>query len=524
MKAVQAAEAEAAKAAQALAAARKQLAPVDGPLAAKRKQLAETEQRLAEAERREQSLTQRYAKLKPEVEKLRTEYVAARRAADRALIAAGKLVSFAESVAPIFVKRCLACHNARTAKGRLNLETFASLMAGGESGVVIEPGDPDASVLVAMVEDGSMPKDADPLTPEQIAVIRKWVATGARLDAGIDPHAKLFDIAPKEPQPLPPETYPVAVPITALAFSPDGKWLAASGYHEVILWDAQSGRRVRRITNVAERVHGIAFSPDGSLLGVAAGTPGQMGELKLFASADGKLVADLVTTADSMLAVAFDAKGERVACAGADRSVFVFDVAQKRRVLEIQDHADWVMGVAWSPDGKKLVTAARDKTCKVFDAASGEALVTFNGHTDAVYAAAFAPDGKSVVSAGRDKQLRVWKPSDGKQIRAIGGFGGEIFMLAVSPDGHVFSACEDKNVREHEIGSGKALRTYTGHSDWVFSVAVHAASKRVAAGGINGEVVVWDTSNGKVVLRFVAAPGLNRLEGESGQAKEQKPR
>lgn len=520
--AAQTAEKELKAARQAAQKAQAQLAQVEQAIAAKRAQLEKAEEQLALLGQKQAALKQRVEQLRPEVEKLRAEFLAARRAADRALIAAGKLVSFAESVAPILVKRCLACHNARTAKGRLNLETFAALMAGGESGAVVEPGDPDASVLVAMVEDGSMPKDADPLTPEQIAIIRKWVATGARLDVGIDPHAKLFNIAPKEPQPAPPDVYPVPVAVTALAFSPDGKWLASSGYHEVILWDAQSGRRVRRITNIAERVHAVAFSPDGKMLAVAAGTPGQMGELKLFNPHDGTLLADLVTTADSMLAAAFDGAGERVACAGADRSVFVFDVAQKRKLLEIQDHADWVMAVAWSPDGKKLVTAARDKTCKVFDATSGEALVTFNGHTDAVYAAAFAFDGKSVVSAGRDKQLRVWDPANGKQIRAIGGFGGEVFMLAISPDSHVFSACEDKQVREHEIGSGKAVRSYTGHKDWVFSVAVHPGSKRLAGGGIDGEIVIWNTADGKVVLRFVAAPGLNALERSDEQPKERK--
>ena len=98
---------------------------------------------------------------------------------EHVLTEAGKFVSFSDTIAPILAKRCLACHNARTAKGRLNLETYAALMKGGESGEVVDPGEGDFSSLFAMVEDGSMPEGADPLTKEQIASIKKWIDTGA---------------------------------------------------------------------------------------------------------------------------------------------------------------------------------------------------------------------------------------------------------------------------------------------------------------------------------------------------------
>ena len=55
-------------------------------------------------------------------------------AAEKSLIALGKLESFSQKVGPILAKRCLACHDAKTAKGRFSIETFASLMRGGESG------------------------------------------------------------------------------------------------------------------------------------------------------------------------------------------------------------------------------------------------------------------------------------------------------------------------------------------------------------------------------------------------------
>ncbi|HAB10782.1 MAG TPA: hypothetical protein DCE47_03720, partial [Planctomycetaceae bacterium] len=226
--------------------------------------------------------------------------VTASKAYESVLIATNKMVSFSDSIAPIFAQRCVACHNARTAKGRLNLDSFAATLKGGESGLSFESGKADASTLVALIEDGSMPKDADPLTADQIKLIKKWINTGAGLNAGVGVNDPLIAIVPKRPQPMPPKAYRVPVPVTAVAFSPDGKQLASSGYHEVILWNPADGKMVRRITNVAERVYDITYSADGKQMAVAAGTPGQIGEIKLFSTADGSLQGDLVRTGDSV--------------------------------------------------------------------------------------------------------------------------------------------------------------------------------------------------------------------------------
>jgi Planctomycete cytochrome C/WD domain, G-beta repeat len=461
-----------------------------------------------------------------ELARLSAEVLSKQKAIEAILIRQGNLVSFSEKIAPILARRCLACHNARTAKGRLNLETFASILKGGESGAEITKGKADDSNLYGLVSDGSMPKDADPLTKDEIALIKKWIDTGAQLNAGVSASAQLASIVPKLPQPAPPRSYRVAIPVTAVAFSPDGKVLASSGYHEVILWNPQDGKILRRIANVAERVYDIDFSPDGKTLAVAAGTPGQVGEAKRFNVADGRLLADYFTTNDSVFAVAFSPNGKRLATAGADRGIRVFDVATKKQLVLIEDHADWVMGIAWSPDGTKLASASRDKTSKVFDVTErkidptavalgttspnvlkGESLATFNSHGQPVFDVAFSPDGKSVITSGADKQVRVWNPANAKQIRAIGGFGDQVFRIAVTKDGEVASSSADKTARLHKLANGKAVRTFGGHGDWVYSVAINPATKRLATGTYDGEIHIFNTADGKLVKRFIAAPG-----------------
>jgi DNA-binding beta-propeller fold protein YncE len=438
---------------------------------------------------------------------LSKEAVAKQVELETTLVDSGRLVSFAKQVAPIFSQRCLACHNARTAKGRLNMETFANLMKGGENGVSVIAAKPGDSLLQIMIEDHSMPKDADPLTPEQIAVVKKWIDTGARLDAGIAAAATLITIIPKPTQPAPPESYRVPVPVMAVAFSPDGNLLATSGYREVLLWNPADGQLVRRVSNLAERPHDIEFTADGKTLAVAAGTPGQMGEVKFFNVETGVLIADLFTTDDEVFAVAFSPDGTRLAAAAADRSIRLFDVASRQQQKMIEDHADWVMDIAWSPDGKKVATASRDKTSKVFDSTTGESQSTFNGHGQPVFGVGFLPDGNSVATSGRDNRIRVWAVADAKQAREI-GFGGEVFRIQTTPDGMSFAGSADKFARQHNLTNGQQVKQFGPHNDWVYSVAYHAGSKRVASGSHDGEVRIWNAEDGKELVKFIAAPGF----------------
>jgi WD40 repeat protein len=312
---------------------------------------------------------------------------------------------------------------------------------------------------------------------------------------------------PKLPQPSAPEKYHVAIPVTAVAINPDGSLVASSGYHEVLIWNAQNGELIRRISNVAERTYGLQFSPDGKLLAVAAGTPGEYGEMKLFDPSNGQLVQDPLSSSDSVYCVAFSLDGTRVATGGADRSIRIFGVADGKQERLIEDHADWVMGIAWSPDGKKLASAGRDKTSKVFDALTGESQVTFSAHADAVFGVQFSPDGNQIITSGRDKQIRVWGSTDAKEAKVIGGFGNEVYGLQLTPDGRLFSASADMTAREHKL-DGTEVRKFSGHADWVYSLSFNAAGNKLVTGSWDGELRLWNAADGQMLLKFVAAPGL----------------
>lgn len=457
-------------------------------------------------------------KLNAEMQIVSNETLIAKRQAEAALEPLGRFVSFSRHVAPILAERCIACHNTRSPGGRLNLDSFAAMSKGGESGAAFAAHKSAESLLLTMIEDGSMPKDADPLKPEEISIVKHWINVGAPLDAGIALNADLFDVMPERSQPLPPNEYRVAIPVTAVAFNADGSQLASSGYREVLVWNTADGSLVRRISNVAERIYDLEFSADGSSLAVAAGTPGQLGELKLFSAADGTLIRTLVRSRDAMFALSFSPNGQQLACAGADRSIYVVNVATGEETTHIEDHADWVMDVNWSPDGARLVSSSRDKTCKIFDAATGNPVITFPGHGEPTYSAAFLADSKTVVSGGGDKRLRIWNSADAKEVRAIGGFGGDIFRVQILPGDMILSASGDKAVHHNKAADGAEVRKLTGHNDWVYTLSAHAGRKLIASGSYDGEIRLWNSEDGTMTTSFIAIPkGLQAVAATTAQ-------
>jgi mono/diheme cytochrome c family protein len=97
-----------------------------------------------------------------------------------------KDLTYAKDIKPIFEKSCFKCHGEEKQKGKLRLDSVAAVKKGGEDGEVITAGQSAKSPLVHAVarldEDSAMPPDGkgDPLTKEQIGLIRAWIDQGAK--------------------------------------------------------------------------------------------------------------------------------------------------------------------------------------------------------------------------------------------------------------------------------------------------------------------------------------------------------
>jgi WD40 repeat protein len=447
-----------------------------------------------------------------------------------------KPVSFINDVAPILKENCFACHDAKKRKGKLDMTSYENFRKGGDKEDPVEPGKPDESQIIDRITDKGAsrmpPKESgEPLPQAKIDIITRWIKEGAKLDAEISPKADLVrELRSRWQPPAPLTTYKIPEKVTALIFTPDNQKLVVGGHHELTVWDINQAKLEKRIATRSERTYALAWLPDNTLV-VAGGRPGQEGDVRVYninagtpkivngvAMIDGVgdktvMVKQLLEADDTVLCLAVSNDGKKLASGGCDRMVHIWDisggVAAAKEEQAIENHADWVMGVAFTPDGTRLLTASRDKTAKIWDLKAKESLMTFPDHQNNVYGVAIKPDGKMGFSVGEDNQLRRWNATaDGKAVAPTGAHGKAAFKVIYHPKQALLATCgADNTVRIWNADTLAAVKTLSGHTDWVYTVAFSPDGSLIASGSWNGEIKVWKVADGALVKSFTGSPG-----------------
>jgi hypothetical protein len=305
--------------------------------------------------------------------------------------------------------------------------------------------------------------------------------------------------APSHPQPA----------VTALAYSPDGKLLAAGVRGEVHLLDAASGDMLRTLEGQGPKVTAVAFRKDGQLLAVASGIPGKSGEVRLYAVNRWEKPPLRITGHQDLLhALAFSPDGKFLATCGYDRLVKLWDVASGKLVRELNDHSDAVYGVAFHPQGHLLATCAADRAVKVWEVASGKRLYSLGEATDWLYTLAWSPDGKHLAAAGVDKSIRVWEATaaQGRLVQAAFAHEKPVLQLAYSADGKtLYSLGEDRRLKAWDAARLTEKQVYAPQSEIIHAFALRPDQAHVALGRFDGKALVLDLTTGKTVAEPLPA-------------------
>jgi mono/diheme cytochrome c family protein/DNA-binding beta-propeller fold protein YncE len=435
-------------------------------------------------------------------------------------------VSYSKQILPIFREHCQGCHQPAMAKGEYVMTRFESLGKGGESGdAAIVPGKPDESYLVAQImPDGgaaAMPKDKPPLSDAQVGLVKKWIAEGAKDDS-------LAASKPAIDAEHPPkyETPPV---ITALDYSPDGKLLAVSGYHEVLLHDPvklQAGEAslVRRLVGLSERIESVRFSPDGAKLAVTGGQPGRMGEVQIWNVADGKLDLSLPVTYDTVYGASWSPDGKIVGFGCADNTIRAIEAASGKQVLFNGAHSDWVLGTTFSTKGTHLITVSRDMTMKLIEVSTQRFVDNLTSITPGALKGGLCvvechPTKDELLCAGSDGEPKLYKMDRDKArqigddfnlIRKYAALPGRVYAARFSRDGTRIAAGSSLDgtgeVRIYDTANAQVVAKNTEQGGGVYALAFAPDGKQVATGGFDGAVRLLDVTNGKEVAKVVPVP------------------
>ena len=352
-----------------------------------------------------------------------------------------------------------------------------------------------------------------------------------------------------------------------VGFSPDGKRLAtADGVGRVRIWELGTPRLVRTI-EATQPVCGVAWSPDGTLVG--AGQYGAYNFSSFAARVWDVRTGRLVFRTKGLEAGAvlrFSRDGRYLVTPTSSGTAEIWEIASQRLVATLAGHSGQVVAVAYSPDDRLVATGATDGTARVWSARSGKQILVLRGHNATVHAIQFTPDSRKLVTAGEDGTARVWNitPEGNRDGLTLAAHAGGVVSVTYSPDGRrllTVGACDGKtkiwnarsgslkssagthrqqmcteqatgqrlpkavaatspdarvaaqvspngsSVQLFDSTSGTLIRTLPVGHQGVQAIAFDASGKRIATGNWDGSTTVWDAASGRSLQTFTGHSG-----------------
>jgi WD40 repeat protein len=221
----------------------------------------------------------------------------------------------------------------------------------------------------------------------------------------------------------------------------------------------------------------------------------------------------------AILSIALSPNGGKIASGSQDGTVKIWDTKTGQELHSIRAHENNVRSVAFSPDGQCFASASWDGTVKLWDAQTGGNRLTLQGHHDVVHCVAFSPDGKYLASAGgavQPGEVKVWNVTTGQAVHTLThilrgpntfpGHETQVWCVAFSPDGQrLASGGFDRRICLWDVQTGQMQLTISGHKRTVFGVAFSPDGRLLASCGGeptlrgDGELKLWNGVTGQEI-------------------------
>jgi WD40 repeat protein/tRNA A-37 threonylcarbamoyl transferase component Bud32 len=297
--------------------------------------------------------------------------------------------------------------------------------------------------------------------------------------------------------------------IFSVVFSPNGCLLASAGADKTVkLWDAKTGSPVLTMSGHAGKVRSVAFSPDGKR--IISGSEDKT--FKIWDVSIGKCIRTSEKQVSGIASVAYSPDGRWLASgsmSAIDRQgdlrptdIKIWDASSGAEIWKFEGQLDAVASVAFSPDSRRLAAAGPDQTVMVWNVDTGRKTVTMRGHSSKIQGVSFSPDqeGRHLASASIDGTIRVWDSVTGKELLILGGHNSGVAALAFSRDGwRLASGSFDATVKLWDASLGQEMISYRASRNAFTAVAISPDARFFASSGPDGTVWIRDTATSKRV-------------------------
>jgi WD40 repeat protein len=313
---------------------------------------------------------------------------------------------------------------------------------------------------------------------------------GKTLAAGGDHTLRLWNVATGKAVPSPGDGH--QGPVRALVYLADGKTLATAGDdHTLRHWDAATGREVHRFPGMGSVVFEPSLGGASKILALPAGN-----EVRLCEPATGKELRRF-RYPDHVRQVALTPDGKTMAvyAGGKELTLRLVDTATGKERLARRD-AGHIQVMAFSPSGEMLALGPTDPILLLLDTATGGEVYQIR-LTENVTNLTFSPDGKTLVGEAGYGALRFWEVATGRErLQRPDRDLRSGSAMAFSPDGRVLALGDaDGMLRLVSVATGKELQRLQGHRSGIACLAFAADGKTLASGSWDTTALIWDVSD-----------------------------
>jgi len=286
-----------------------------------------------------------------------------------------------------------------------------------------------------------------------------------------------------------------------IAFSDDGKWLAAPDWHKrtAHIWNALTGELTAILKGHLGDVTAVRFSPDSSRLLTVEDHPTY--RLRLWETATSRLIAEMKGHTNRLTDISFSPDGSHIASTGMDQTIWLWDGVTGKKNFTLRGHSGWVNKARFSHDGKQLVSASHDHSIRLWDVGNGNALAVLLGHTDIVQNVAYLDDRATLVSYSDDGSIRYWNLKELERDGQLQGHTSFVYGVAMHPDNkHVASASWDGTVRVWDSRAGREVLSIPHpNKTIVTALAYHPKGHILASTGRENAVYLWNSTTGELL-------------------------
>jgi WD40 repeat protein len=298
-------------------------------------------------------------------------------------------------------------------------------------------------------------------------------------------------------------------------FGPNNEELIFSGSDDSVWrWDFAGDKAERLIAATGQL---LVVRPDGHAIVLG---PGQRPRIQSLSKGE-PVIGGGRLPPNSCFAASAD--GRRLALARPRMPIAVADLETQHEIAAIIDPRP-ITALALSLDGSRLASAGFDGVVKIWNVANGAIEKSFRGFLDPIWSLAFSADGNRLVGGGNNRYLRIWNTADWSLAQTALGHTSTVRAIAFSPDGHrLISGGEDElaliwttDVRRTADEAPQLLRG-PGWSDLTPSLAFSPDNEHFAGTAADGTIKIWRTDNFAVERSF---PGEFRTVAYTADGRE----